>query len=386
MTDASFIVDPFGRGLHSGDVSRHGPPHPVLVLLSCLAMCACSEDAYPDRSGGDGDSSLNGGDGSGGAGGGTGTGNGTGNGNGVIDDCGGDTFTAFERDYVEIFVVFDKSSSMIGEAWEAAVAEMKDFVNDPASGGLHVALRYFSADEECDPADYAVPDVPSAILPDNAQPIGDSLDRTEPDGETGTRPALEGAILYANQRYAEPDYTGRVVVVVITDGAPDVGDCPDNTTQSTAAVAKDGYAGWPSVTSYVIGTLEEDDDEFAELDPIAEAGGTERALRIDLAMPGKLSEEMARIRNLEIDRLPCTYALPPEYPDVNDPSLVDFQHNGQSLPKVDGEASCDASVGGWYLDDPDQPHHIETCPATCAELGKGGTVQTKLGCPPLVVL
>ena len=109
-------------------------------------------------------------------------------------------------------------------------------------------------------------------------------------------------------------------------------------------------------------------------------------IRIDLEQPGRLSEEMGGVRNQEIAALPCSYALPPEYPQYDDPSLVDFRFNDDSLPMVQSAASCDASLGGWYLDDPQAPRQIKTCPVTCDKLRQGGTVNTRLGCPPPVVL
>ena len=48
------------------------------------------------------------------------------------------------------------------------------------------------------------------------------------------------------------------------------------------------------------------------------------------------------------------------------------------------EAACDSINGGWYYDDPNAPHVIMLCPATCNKtVGNGWSLTVEVGCPTI---
>ena len=70
---------------------------------------------------------------------------------------------------VNLYIMFDKSSSMAGNKWEAAKTGLAAFVADEASSGIAVALRFFPRDVDatpvCDRPTYATPTVDFVDLP-----------------------------------------------------------------------------------------------------------------------------------------------------------------------------------------------------------------------------
>lgn len=313
--------------------------------------------------------------------------------------CGADHYMARSK-VLELVVLFDNSGTMLfprldatgqfvtdpttGQAlvpWDIAVSEMNTFVHDPASAGVSVALKYFG--EDCTVAFYAMPDVPMGELPAQAAAVSDSLANTVPLSDTATRPALQGALMYARQRLSREGSNARVVVLLVTDGTPDAEDCADNTPQAVADAAAEGLAGTLSVPTYVLVTAP--DLDLQAMNGIARAGGTNAALLADLAAPGQLLRVMNEVRSRELQALPCDYALPSEYADYNDPDLVNLNHDGKRVGRVSGAQLCDTTRGGWFYDVPAAPSRIRACPSTCQQLQRGGAVEVELGCPVVVV-
>lgn len=317
------------------------------------------------------------------------------------DQCGGESFVA-EGKKLEIVVLFDNSASMAipfgggggnwmnaGTAWgggpagggfgpttpwDAAVIEMKTFVNAPEAAGISLAMKYFG--QACEPTAYSTPDVPMAELATNAAVIGSSLDATRPTSQTATKPALEGGMAYVRERLASTGYNARIVLLLVTDGEPDQDDCTGNTLDGCAQVAADGFAAAMSVPTYVLSTASD-----IVLDQIAQAGGTGTAINADVSSPGGLANKLIEISQQELAELPCEYAMPAGYEAINDPDLVNLRHNGANVGRVDGAGACDPARGGWFYDNPGAPHQILTCAATCGVLKQGGAIDITLGCP-----
>jgi len=385
----------------------------IITCALCLALGCTADERGRDGMGAAGGSYDNPGLGGAGIGGGNSTDPGGGAtstpqeidlGNG--DSCGGDAYNA-EGKELEIFVLFDNSVSMApgfssggcysgyepecngggggggtgqGGLWEPAVSELKSFINDSGATGIGVGLKYFGA--QCDPGFYANPDVPIGKLPTNAGSLNSSLDGTNPDSETATRPALEGAIMHVQQRLGTPDNNARIAVLLVTDGLPDEEDCSDNSTRDVADVAADGMAA--GIPTYVLGLGASNLDD---LRIIAEAGGTGAATLVDVNQPGVLADVMNDVRNQELAALPCDYAMPSEYAQYDDPDLVNLTHNGAAVGRVDSQAACDPTLGGWYFDNPQAPTRIHACGLTCDNLraNNSGSVNVTLGCPVVVI-
>jgi hypothetical protein len=313
--------------------------------------------------------------------------------------CGGVAYVAKAKE-LEILVLFDNSLSMLLPAlseecwstlegclsgpsltlWDVAVSELTSFVKDPKSAGVSVALKYFGT--ECDPASYATPDVPLGSLPENGNAIEQSLAATLPLAETATRPALQGALAYVRSRAKLTGQSARQIVLLVTDGYPDEADCSDNTTQAVSQVAASGLADDPAIATYVFVTAPE-----LALDPIAKAGGTEKALAADLTRVGALSAALNGVRDRELAALPCEYELPPEYfKELNDPSRVNLTRDGKPIGRIGSAADCRDDTDAWYYDNPAAPTRILTCEKACANLKRAAAVDVQLKCPTVELL
>jgi hypothetical protein len=142
-----------------------------------------------------------------------------------------------------------------------------------ASANIGMGVKFFGTDSPCDPQVYTEPDVPIAPLPDNVANLAAAIP-SFPFESTPTLPALQGAILYA-RTWANNHRGSKVVVWLITDGIPN--GC-GSTVENVAQAAAEGRAGSISIPTYVIGI-----GNLQALDPIAKAGGTEKATIIDPA-------------------------------------------------------------------------------------------------------
>lgn len=319
-----------------------------------------------------------------------------------VEGCGGDSYVA--RGRLELFVLLDDSATMFAPApsweclaagvgcppdeilwmlpsfWDVAITELKTFLADRRSSGISLALKYFGF--ECDPAFYARPDVPLGTLPEHRSRMEESLNGHWLGLDTATRPALEGALAFARERAQLPRYDARMVVLLITHSGPDPTDCGDNTVRSLSRVAELGFGGVPSISTYVF--LVSPDQALNE---VARAGGTEQVLFADLSSPGTLSESLNRVRDQELLALPCEYELPAAFfEDVQDPNLVNLIHDGEPVPRIDGEALCAERAEGWYYDLPTNPSRILTCPSTCENLRRGGSIDVLLRCPTVILI
>lgn len=321
-------------------------------------------------------------------------------GSAVAGRCGGNAYRALGK-ALEILVLVDRTASSFLPAelnldcllfadsgcggqtyWDVTVNELVRFANDPRSAGISLALTYFGNQDECDAQTYQTPDVGMGALPEHAAAITRSLMNTLPlSFGTTTRPALEGALLFARQRAQSPGYNARMVILLVTDGEVDEGDCPsDNTVSSVVRVAATGFAQNPPVPTYIFMT-----STSLALDEAARAGGTERSILADLRQPGALSAALNRVSEREISGLPCEYDMPAQYfVRVNNPSLVNLTRDGVAIGRVEGSQAC-TQKGGWYYDNPQKPTRILTCPSTCAALKQSGTVEIQLDCPTIIL-
>jgi hypothetical protein len=263
--------------------------------------------------------------------------------------------------------------------------------NDPVCGyygpclpGFNVCGGSFSPNDSCDPADYAGAEVGIAELPGVAGAIQGSLSAHSPTGDsTPTQPGFEGAVAYATG-WAAANPTHLTFIVFATDGEPT--NCNPNSVQGTADAAAAAAAANPSVKTFVIGV----GPNLGSLNQIAQAGGTSQAYLVDTggSATQQFIDALVEIRG----QGECQFQIPvpaagtPDFDRVN-VSLVDPNDPNNEIPlyNVGSEAGCHPTDGGWYYDNPADPHVILLCPASCDQVRSSDwDIDVKLGCKTIV--
>jgi uncharacterized protein YegL len=285
-------------------------------------------------------------------------------------------------DALPIYLVFmvDKSGSMggasLGVKWTPAVAALKDFFADPSSANIHASLAFFESANACNVASYATPSVAMTTLPSAA--FGPVLDGQSPSGNTPTRPAMEGAVQYAQSVAATLKAGEKVAVVLVTDGDPNDNCSPKSTPANTAAAAATVAA---TIKTYVVGV----GTGAANLDTIATGGGTAPHIQVNTTSAATTSADLrTAIGKIKASQLTCDYALPPppagKTIDVN---AVNVNYTtGGATKTLPYSAAC-ADPGGWHYDSVTTPTKIIMCPSICTTLQGdtvGGKVDIIFGC------
>jgi hypothetical protein len=185
-----------------------------------------------------------------------------------------------------MYIMLDSSWSM-AEAnpvggnpakWDSAVAGIIDFIEDPASAGMNIALQYFPSPNapfpitDCSGDVYDTPEVPLGRLPDNVAAISESIEAMAPIGiGTPTEAALLGITAfcreYENDSAANPR-NEPCVPVMITDGLPN--GCSDDLDYLAGIVA--GVYTDYGITTSVIGLQGAD---FAWIEEMNRQGGSD---------------------------------------------------------------------------------------------------------------
>lgn len=362
------------------------------AISTCFLSGACLWACAPDSTLPSGSA---GGNGTGGSGGGLFGGGGTGGSTKDADvpdnTCGYSTENA-ETHPVTLYLMVDKSASMDGFKWDAAKAGITAFVNDPASAGITVGLRFFprpaDATPACDQKAYQSPEVPFALLPGNAQAVVDALNAAAPTGmSTPIYPALGGGIL-AGIDIAANDANRRSAVLLVTDGKPEgpAPICSGVNPEDPAvieALAQTGAQFNPPVATFVIG-LPGVDQTFAN--GVAAAGGTGSAIIVgNVNVEQSFKDALDKVRG---QALPCDYAIPKKVADgefeVTEVNVV-VTYSGKEPAFLKQVTSCGAN-GGWHYDDPAAPTRIVLCPATCAKLHSDfqAKIEIALGCETII--
>jgi hypothetical protein len=288
---------------------------------------------------------------------------------------------------LDLYIAFDKSSTMAGFKWDAAKAGLTAFLNDAASAGIKVAINFFPLDNNptCDQHAYEPPMVAFGVLPGNAQPVIDAMNTTQPNGfSTPIYPALGGAILGAKAQ-ADTSPGDSAAVLLVTDGAPQgpSTSCGGVNPEDPAAIAQLATAGLGlGVKTFVIG-LPGVDQTIAN--KIAAAGGTSTAIVVSTTdVQGEFAKALAKVRG---EALPCSFEVPSEVSG----GQVDYQHvnvlitpGGGSPAILAQDPSC--AGAGWKYDDPANPKAIVFCPQTCTAIRADLTAkaQIMLGCQTVV--
>lgn len=245
--------------------------------------------------------------------------------------------------------------------------------------------------DTCDVAAYTQPEVDFTALPAAQGQIKTALDNHKPTTATPTLPALTGAIDHA-RAWAEQHLDHKVIVVLATDGLPTV--CPENLdtaqlVQQVAGVAAGGVSGTPSIRTFVIGIAAPMDGSAANLESIAQAGGTAPALIVQ-ANADVTAQFAAALEKIRGAALACEFKIPEDPSGPLDYDRVNVLYSNANVPQqtifyVSDPAACDPQQGGWHYDvAPEQgtPTRIVLCPASCNALQNDGsaTVDISIGC------
>lgn len=290
---------------------------------------------------------------------------------------------------VNLYIMLDKSQSMVGDKWTSAKAGLTAFVNNPKFAGIRVALRFFPNDgaPECDQTLYKEPTVDYGPLPDNAAAIVAAIEAEAPTGNsTPIYPALGGALLKGIE-VAQNNPGEASAVLLVTDGLPQgpSGTCAGVDPEDPAAIAGLAAAGAdydPPVLTYVIG-LPGVNQAFAN--QVAAAGGTGEAVLVSAT--NVAAEFEAALAKVTGQALPCEYEVPSEveggqvaFNSVN----VLLTVSGGDPGVLPQDPACDGA--GWRYDNPASPTKIVLCPETCGALkdAQSAKIQILLGCTTVV--
>jgi Mg-chelatase subunit ChlD len=330
------------------------------------------------------------------------TGVGGGNGSGGQSACAQATAEA-KLIPLNIFVAVDQSGSMISDnKWDNVKTAFTTFFQDPAAGGIGVALRFWpdpsdfanpsppiacndSVDFACGPAVVASCETPEVDVgplsdPVQVQKLIDSFNAHQPNGATPTSAALDGATKWAAKYVFAHNHTEQAIVLFVTDGEPTTCNTDPVAINNIASKALSG-AG---VLTFAVGLL---GSNQATMNGIASAGGTGQAFMIGA---GNAAQQLlVALKQIQANAVSCSFAmpLPPDPNDEIDLAQVDVNYTPSSggvktkFPQVASAAACTAA-GGWYYDIPGKPTTINLCPASCSkvQIDNGAKVDIFLGC------
>ncbi len=289
------------------------------------------------------------------------------------NECGGVTIGAKQLPLF-IVVALDRSNSMGNDGkWQAATAGLSAFFESSQSS-VHASVSFFPQIAKSCGGDYLTPTVPMAELP--SATFRATFGQVGLLGGTPIRPALEGAVNYAYALQRQFGASGRVVVALVSDGAPSANLCSGNTVMDVVSVAR--VAADAGVLTYAIGmpgALQNN------LDLIAAAGGTVSGTLLNATDPGgQLTARFNQIRT----QFSCEVELPSlsQSGKAYAPDQVNvlYTPNGGKPETLPHSVGC-ANGEGWTYDDAASPKYIQLCPAACAKAGAGaGRTDVKFGC------
>lgn len=300
---------------------------------------------------------------------------------------------------LNLFFMVDRSWSMVcgqtcpypddpptdGSAsrWDSVTAALKDFLGDPKSAGIHVALRFFpdsnpvagcdgasrtgvyngttvteplgdnippgtlasvqcpaTTAPACDANACATPLVEGTLdWPVGTSPCASSPDKTECDAfnalattqpirswcfNTPLYPALGGAIQWAEAgKSARPNE--EFAVVIVTDSDPE-GGC-DNTPADIETLAANGLAN--GVTTYVVGISGATGVSASMCNGVASAGGGQ-CFQVSASNGDVSSQAAAAFQSIAAKTTSCDFSLPNT--GAFDPSLASVTYTAGASP------------------------------------------------------
>jgi uncharacterized protein YegL len=353
-----------------------------------LVVAACTGGIGDPSTLDDGSSSSGSGSGTGGSSSGAaGFNPGEGGEGGGFEECAG---VAEEATFIPVsmFIAVDKSGSMNNDnKWTNVKAAFVSFFTDPGADGLNVALRFWPdsgcEDPYCDINGCSQPQVQLGSLadPNHEQALINTFNSKGPGGMTPMSAALGGACQWAVAHQGQNEGAEKVVVILVTDGAPTACDTNINNIAQHAANAFTAA----EILTFAVG-LEGSNE--AQMNIIAQAGQTAPAFFIGNG--NAQAELLAALQAIQQTVVACSFAMP-ESDDPNnpvDPNQVNitFTPGGGGEPvlisQVASAADCTQANGGWYYDDPGNPSAIFLCESTCnaVQSDQEGKIEIVVGC------
>lgn len=296
--------------------------------------------------------------------------------------CADDSRPAVRRGLNLYMLVDDSLSVVLQPAWNSLTLAISAFVDDPNNTGLGLGIGYYGI--SCTGADYSVPAVRVAPLPDVASAIKGSYPL--PISGKAITPAIDGALAYARV-VAQSETDRDTSLVLVTDGIVDplCGSTQANAAQALAS----GVAGTPSVRTHVIAlgagpTLLDPANiiDPAPLDALAAAGGTQQAMRIEVNLSTN-DELTAALNQVVVLAAPCAYEIPTDI-DASKATL-EWEDGATSevtaWPRVTDANACGQELGAFVR--PAAPQRLELCQTSCNVVRSTapGRVLVKTGCP-----
>lgn len=313
---------------------------------------------------------------------------------------------------VNMFVMFDRSSSMENEQvgqtgknrWDVASAALRAFFQSPNAAGLALALRFFPHDlpatgcvqTACDVnacsralVDLGTLNAKSAPMDAHEKALVDATLASSPTmgddparGGTPISAALAGALRWASGQHQKTPNESNVVVLV-TDGQPN--GC-DQDVGHISQLAADAL-GADGTLTYAIGLT---GSREADMDQIAAAGGTTKGIFVADGADTQ-QQLLDALRAIRGDILDCDFPVPTAKPGTKvNPAEVNVNWTpgsgvASTLGQVPSAAGC-TGADGWYYDDPTNPSRIELCKATCDAVSADpqSKLEILLGCAAVV--
>ncbi len=298
---------------------------------------------------------------------------------------------------VNMYIVLDRSGSMLGTRWNGAVSALTAFFQDPASANTRVALEFFGLGTTspglgcgaggCETSRCGVPYTPLAPLTAVSAP-GDvqeaalvaALNANAPGGSTPTYPALKGALDWFSS-LANPNEVH--VVILVTDGNPTAclqGDA--NATNAALATEAGAAFSGSGVFTYTIGMT---GANIAALNGIAASGGTGSAFVIGNGTAAQIAADLlVALRAIAGQAVSCSFPLPAASTFNPASASVIFTNSAGTSTTLTQRASAGTcGAGGWYyLPNATTPSSIELCPTTCSivQADPAAQITVALGC------
>lgn len=303
---------------------------------------------------------------------------------------------ASELRRVSLAFLFDVSGSMGGDdrnrfetKWLPVVAASEAFFSATDAAALSASLTFFpkqSAGRRCQSEAYEAPEVaeqplPSAAFAGAIRDLGYTLGSSNWRSTTPTLAAFTGVA--SAVRAAGDGTTTTRAIVMVTDGVPQGCDGADDV-QLVAQAVRDA-----AIQTFVVGVANPPDDgagdNLANLNVIAEAGGTGQAFIVATGDPAQTEAEFRSVIdgirgialscNVEIPLPPAGSAFLPD--QVN----VVYATGSGPLTPLSYDPSCSAP-DTWRYDDAAAPATIVLCTETCDRLQRdlSARLTVEFGC------
>jgi len=291
---------------------------------------------------------------------------------------------------LDVSASMGSNETLFNLKWQPVIQASQAFFSEADSAGLSASLTFFPGENSatvCSDAAYGVPSVPQTLLPSSAFSNAISALGLTANGRWRTStPSLAAFNGTAASLAAIADVSPRALraVVLVTDGVPqgcsaDGNDLP----RLVEAVRASG------ILTFVVGVGNPPSsgavDNLANLNAVAEAGGTDHAFIVETGDAARTEADFKAvidgIRGLSI---PCNIEIPlPPAGAQFIPERINLTYAsaGGAAVALRYDPEC-RSENSWHYDDPDAPVTIVLCEDTCgaAQRDVSARLSIEFGC------